>query len=120
MRFYETIIILQPNLAEDAIGAIIDRAKATIEGDGGSVTRIDKWGLRKLAYLIKKEQQGFYVLTEFTGTPQSVAEMERVFKIDDRVLKYMTVKLAAPSAPQPETETEESPEAAVSEETAAE
>ncbi|MEJ2032962.1 MAG: 30S ribosomal protein S6 [Deltaproteobacteria bacterium] len=109
MRNYETIIIIKPNVAEDGIAAVLDRTQGIIEGDGGSVAKIDKWGLRKLAYLIKKEQQGYYVLMEFTGTPQAVAEMERIFKIDDRILKYMTVKLTALSAPQ--TEEEENPEA---------
>jgi small subunit ribosomal protein S6 len=101
MRIYETIVIIRPNVAEDGIGAIIDRANGIIEGDGGSVTKVDKWGLRKLAYPIKKEQQAVYVLTEFTATAPAVAEMERIFKIDDRILKFMTVKLTAPSATAP-------------------
>jgi small subunit ribosomal protein S6 len=92
MRKYETIVIIRPSIAEEGVDAIIDRAKATIEGDAGSVLKMEKWGLRKLAYLIKKEQQGYYVLIEFAGVPQAVTEMERIFKIDDRILKFMTIK----------------------------
>ncbi|MDA8164844.1 MAG: 30S ribosomal protein S6 [Desulfobacteraceae bacterium] len=101
MRIYETIAIIRPNVAEDGIGGIIDRAKGIIEGDGGSILKVDKWGLRKLAYPIKKEQQGSYLLAEFNGTAAAVAEMERIFKIDDRILKFMTIKLKAPSSAAP-------------------
>lgn len=94
MRRYETIFIVRPNIAEDEIEAITAKAVATIEGDGGIMLRINNWGLRKLAYLIKKESQGYYVYLDFAGVPVSVAEIERIFRIDDRILKYLTVKLA--------------------------
>jgi len=94
MRRYETIFIVRPNIAEDEIEAITAKAVATIEGDGGTMLRINNWGLRKLAYLIKKESQGYYVYLDFAGVPVSVAEIERIFRIDDRILKYLTVKLA--------------------------
>jgi small subunit ribosomal protein S6 len=93
MRRYETISIIRPNATEDEIAAICDRSAEIITAENGEIIRVDHWGLKKLAYLIKKEQQGYYVYCEFAGTPAAVAEMERIFKIDDRVLKYMTVKL---------------------------
>lgn len=111
MRKYETIFIVRPNVAEDGITALVDRATGIIEGFDGSVIKADHWGLRKLAYLIKKEQQGYYVLLEYAGTPQAVTEMERIFKIDDRVLKYMTVKLAHSYVPGSEPLPEEEPQA---------
>jgi len=94
MRRYETIFIVRPNVAEDEIEAITNKSVSTIEGDGGTILRINKWGLRKLAYLIKKETQGYYVYLDYAGVPASVAEIERIFRIDDRILKYLTVKLA--------------------------
>ncbi len=94
MRRYETIFIVRPNIAEDEIGVITGKATATIEGDGGTILRINNWGLKKLAYLIKKETQGYYVYVDYAGVPASVAEIERIFRIDDRILKYLTVKLA--------------------------
>jgi len=94
MRRYETILIVKPNVAEDEIEAIAGKATSTIEGDGGIIFRNNKWGLKKLAYLIKKENQGYYVYIDYAGIPASVAEIERIFRIDDRVLKYLTVKLA--------------------------
>jgi small subunit ribosomal protein S6 len=94
MRRYETIIIVRPNVGEDEIEAITSKATSTIETDGGTILRINDWGLKKLAYLIKKENQGYYVYLDYAGVPESIAEIERIFRIDDRVLKYLTVKLA--------------------------
>ena len=94
MRRYETIFIVRPNVSEDEIEAAINRTTSIIEGDGGTIIRVDKWGLRKLAYLIKKESQGYYVYIDYAGIPVSVSEIERIFRIDDKILKYLTVKLA--------------------------
>jgi small subunit ribosomal protein S6 len=94
MRRYETIFIVRPNVAEDEIEAITSKTSSIIEGDGGTIIRINNWGLKKLAYLIKKENQGYYVYVDFASIPASVAEMERIFRIDDRILKYLTVKLS--------------------------
>ena len=55
MRRYETIFIVRPNIAEDEIEAVTSKASSIIEGDGGTIIKVDKWGLKKLAYLIKKE-----------------------------------------------------------------
>ena len=93
MRRYETISIISPNVGEDEIKAINQRTAGIIEGDGGTILTVDNWGLKKLAYPIKKQQQGYYIYTEFAAIPAAVSEMERIFKIDDNVLKYMTVKL---------------------------
>ena len=94
MRRYETIFIVRPNAAENDIETAINKTVSIIEGDGGAIIRIDKWGLKKLAYLIKKESQGYYVYIDYAGVPASVSEIERIFRIDDRILKYLTVKLA--------------------------
>jgi small subunit ribosomal protein S6 len=93
MRRYETIFIVRPNVTEDEVEAVINKTSSIIEGDGGTIFRIDKWGLKKLAYLIKKENQGYYVYVDYASIPASVSEMERIFRIDDKVLKYLTVKL---------------------------
>jgi len=94
MRRYETIFIVKSSTGEDEITAIIDKVESIITGDGGTVLTVDKWGLKKLAYLIKKEAQGYYGYIDYAAVPSAVAEIERVFKIDDRLLKYMTLKLA--------------------------
>ncbi|MBU0481928.1 MAG: 30S ribosomal protein S6 [Proteobacteria bacterium] len=93
MRRYETIIILKPTLGDDENQAVLDRAVGNIEADGGATIRVDKWGVKTLAYLIQKEKQGYYLYLLYSGTPEAVAEMERLLRIDDRVMKYLTVKL---------------------------
>ncbi len=94
MRRYETIYILRPSLNEEEINTIVENSTAIITGDTGQIIELDRWGIRKLAYPIKKELQGFYVFCDYSGTPEAVAEMERKFRIDDAVLRYMTVKTA--------------------------
>jgi len=95
MRRYETIYILRPNLGEEEITKVIENTNEIILGDKGIVIELNKWGMKKLAYLIKKETQGYYVYCDYAGTPAAVAEIERKFRIDDSVLKYMTIKTAA-------------------------
>lgn len=100
MRRYETIYILRPNLGEEEINTIVDNANAIITGEGGSIIDLDRWGLRKFAYLIKKETQGHYIFCDYATEPAAVLEMERKFRIDDAVLKYMTIKLADDITPE--------------------
>ncbi len=94
MRRYETIYMLRPNLGEEEINTIIDKANGIILSEGGTIIQLDRWGLRKFAYPIKKEGQGHYIFCDYATEPAAVLEMERKFRIDDSVLKYMTVKLA--------------------------
>ena len=93
MRRYETISIIRASVGDEEIEAINQRSISIIEGDGGSIVKVDNWGLKTLAYLIKKEPQGYYVYMDYGATAAAVTEMERQFKIDDRLLKFMTVKL---------------------------
>lgn len=95
MRRYETISILRPNAGEEEINRIIESTTEIITDQGGSVIELNKWGMKKLAYLIKKESLGYYVYCDYAGTPAAVSEIERKFRIDDTVLKYMTIKTAA-------------------------
>lgn len=94
MRRYETIFILRPNVGEEEINRVVESTSSIILDDKGTIIDLNKWGMKKLAYLIKKESLGYYVFCDFAGTPAAVAEIERKFRIDDTVLKYMTVKLA--------------------------
>ena len=94
MRRYEQVCILRPSLSEDEITRIIDNTAQLIQDDQGSVIFLNKWGMRKLAYPIKKESQGYYVLCDFAASPAVVTEIERKFRIDDAVLKYLTVKIS--------------------------
>ncbi len=92
MRRYETIYIIRPGASEDDITAIIDRTNGVIEKFNGKIDQLDRWGIRKLAYTINKETQGYYIFSEYAGMPEAVNEIERLFRIDDKILRYMTVK----------------------------
>lgn len=95
MRRYETIFILRPNAGEDEINRVVESTSKIILDEKGTIIELDKWGMKKLAYLIKKESLGYYVYCDYAGTPAAVSEIERKFRIDDTVLKYMTIKTAA-------------------------
>jgi small subunit ribosomal protein S6 len=93
MRRYETIVIVDPDLGEEERGTVFDKIRELIPQTGGLLVEFDEWGGRKLAYEIKKKQRGYYVCINYCGSGDLVSEMERQFRIDDRVMKYMTVLL---------------------------
>ena len=112
MRKYETLMVLHPELPEAQTRETIDRAKRLIEGMGGQVHQMQEWGMRELAYSIRKLTRGYYVLAEYTAQPKVVQELERTLKIADELLRYITV--AAPTArakAQPSKPVAESPAA---------
>lgn len=91
MKRYETIVILDPDLSEDQRQPVFDRIGEIIPQQGGQLMKVEDWGARKLAYQIKKKPRGYYTLFDFCGAGPLVSEMERFLRIDDRVMKYMTV-----------------------------
>jgi small subunit ribosomal protein S6 len=93
MRRYETIIITDPDVGEDTRKALTGKITELMAAEGGYLIKQDDWGVRKLAYEIRKKPRGFYTLFDFCGGGSLVEEMERQFRIDDRVLKFMTVVL---------------------------
>jgi small subunit ribosomal protein S6 len=117
MRKYETIYIVQPDLGEDETKALSEKVKEVISNLKGDYSRLEDWGIRKLAYPIKKQFRGRYFYLNFEGSPELVAELERRLRLDDKVLRYQSVKLdkdvqpSLPTAEQPaETATESSEE----------
>ena len=93
MRRYETIIITDPDLSAEQREPVVQRVADVVSQGDGYLAFTDEWGARKLAYEIKKKDRGYYIRFDFCGTGAVVNEMERFFRIDDRVLKYMTVLL---------------------------
>lgn len=93
MRKYETFFIVDPELTEEAYTIVGDKLKGIVETNGGTVLTYVSWGKKKLAYPVKKRTQGHYILTEYAGGPELVAELERNMRLDERVLKFITVKL---------------------------
>ena len=93
MRRYETIFIIDPDLSEEGRAPLFERLKDLFLQHNGLLVVVDEWGARKLAYEIKKKPRGYYVRLDYCGAGILVNEIERFFRIDDRVLKYMTVLL---------------------------
>ena len=93
MRRYETIFIADNDLSEEDRSPIFERLKDLIQQHSGLLVMVDEWGSKKLAYEIKKKARGYYVRLDYCGSGILVNEIERFFRIDDRILKYMTVLL---------------------------
>ena len=93
MRRYETIVIIDPDLSNEQRLPIFEKLKDLIAKQDGFLVIVDEWGDKQLAYEIKKRSRGYYVRLDFCGTGALVNEMERFFRIDEKVLKYMTVLL---------------------------
>ena len=92
MNEYEILLMLDPELAEERSEEIIARIRASVEGDGGKWDGHEPWGRRKLAYEIDHKPDGVYHLLLFTASPATLAEISRVLKITDGVVRHLAVR----------------------------
>jgi small subunit ribosomal protein S6 len=92
MRKYETLFILDPSLDEEAVKANVEKFKGVIENGGGTVDNVDAWGKRKLAYEIKKVNEGHYTLINFTADTELPKELDRIFRITDGVVRHLIIR----------------------------
>ena len=93
MRKYETFFILDPDLPDDVNNIVDEKLKSVVTSNGGMVLSYTPWGKKKLAYTVKKRTRGHYILMEYAGNPDLIAELERNMRLDERVIKFITVKL---------------------------
>ena len=91
MRLYEVVYILDPALGEEAITAKLEKFHQLATSKGGEVAAIDHWGARQLAYPIKKLQNGYYVVAQFTAAVDALPEYERLLRLDSEVMRYLLV-----------------------------
>jgi small subunit ribosomal protein S6 len=113
MRMYETIFIVQPDLGEEDIKGITAKVQEIIASMNGDFKKLEDWGARKLAYPINKFTRGRYYFLRFDGDSPLIAELERRLRLDDKVLRYQSVKIekeAAVPAPAEPTAVVEEPE----------
>ena len=94
MRKFETLLLLSPELSTEARTTLLDGLKNIVEREGGKVLVEDAWGMRDLAYPVKKQMRGFYFRLEYAGPGALVAELERNIRIAEGIFKFVTVKLA--------------------------
>lgn len=91
MREYEMVFIVHPELDDTAVQGIVDRVKGWITEAGGAVEKVDMWGKRKLAYMIRKQREGHYVFVKAQMPPSFTAELERNFRFLEPVMRYMVI-----------------------------
>lgn len=92
-RTYEIMYIAQPETAEEDITKLNDGIQKLVENEGGSIVKIDNIGRKKLAYEINRKKEGYYVLFEIEGSGREIAEIERRFRVNDAVVRYITVRV---------------------------
>jgi small subunit ribosomal protein S6 len=130
LQLYETVIVFDPQLKTPEIEDYTKKFTDFIANHGGEIVQHEEWGKRRLAYEINRKQYGYYVLLRFNGSGQLVALLEREYKLNEMVIRYLTIKVdkkalqmeqkleqklaaeqekAEEEAPAPETETKEEP-----------
>jgi small subunit ribosomal protein S6 len=104
MQLYESIFIVRPSLSDEETTKIIDKMKGVLDKCGATILKSENWGKRKLAYEVKRERKGAYVYLHFQSKGDVVAELERFYRLEDSVMKFLTVRLDQPTAPKPASE----------------
>ncbi len=108
MRDYEVLYIVRADLDDDKVQEVVKRVNTLIERSGGAAERTNLWGKRKLAYEVKHQKEGSYVLQDFRIDPQRIPELEAALKITEEVLRHLIVrkpeKVAVPPVPPPPAE----------------
>ncbi len=92
MRRYESVWVVNGDLPDEEIKGTIDKFSRIISTQGGTLVRLEEWGRRKLAYRIQAVTRGYYVVVDYAGTPATVKELERNYRIDDRLIRSHTAK----------------------------
>ena len=102
MPLYETVLIARNDVTQQQVETVADTVAAQLEAEGGSIKKREYWGLRGLAYRIKKNRKGHYMLLGIDAPPSSIREMERLLGLNEDVLRFMTIRVdeieEAPSA----------------------
>jgi small subunit ribosomal protein S6 len=93
MHQYETLFIVHPELPEAQVRETIDRMRRLIEGMEGQAVELQDWGMRDLAYPVRKQPRGIYVLAQYTARPEVVKELERSMKLSDEILRFISVRI---------------------------
>ena len=91
MNKYESVIIINPNLEGEAVKALIEKFSNLIN-NSGKVDSVEEIGKKKLAYEIKKNKEGYYIVFKFEANPELITELERIYRITDEVIKFIVIK----------------------------
>jgi small subunit ribosomal protein S6 len=92
---YESAVLINAALDDEQIENVVSRIKDTIINNGGEIREIDKWGRKRLAYMVNKSKIGYYAIYRFNAPSTIVSKLERAFNLDDQVLRYLTIALSS-------------------------
>lgn len=92
MRSYEIMFIAHPDLDDTSLTALVDRAKGWVTNNGGQVTQVDVWGRRRLAYPIRKQTEGQYILMQTQMAPNGTSEVERNMRLTEQVMRFQVIR----------------------------
>ena len=92
MKAYELLFFVAPTINEETRAGVMKRIETTIEGANGTIDKVESWGKRKLAYEINGLNDGDYTLIDFHAEPDDIAELDRILRINDAVVRHMIVK----------------------------
>ncbi len=93
MANYESVLIARQDLGVSQVSNIVSDLSDIIKKEGGEVVRVDNWGLKNLAYRIKKNRKGHYVVMNIAAPANAIAEFERIMRFNEDIIRYMTVKV---------------------------
>jgi len=93
MSLYEHVFLARQDLSQQQVDALVEQYKGVIEANGGSVGRVENWGLKSLTYRIKKNRKAYYTLMDLTAPAAAINEMERQMGLSEDVLRFMTIKV---------------------------
>lgn len=91
MRSYEMMLAINPQLEDEELDNLLNKVKKFVKDTKGEVTKLDKWGKRKLAYEIKDFDEAIYVVLKFNADEKKISELERVMKLEERVIRYLLI-----------------------------
>lgn len=98
---YEAILVIKSSMVDEDISKEVDKMKATIERGGGEVVRLENMGKKKLAYEVRKEKKGIYIMIHFKGGKNAVSDLQRTCRLNETVIKFMMVKIDPKDLPPP-------------------
>ena len=93
MANYEGVLIARQDLGASQVNDLVSNLSEVIKKEGGEVVKVDNWGLKNLAYRIKKNRKGYYVLLNIVAPANAISEYERIMRLNEDVIRYMTVKV---------------------------
>ncbi len=92
-KHYESVVIINATLEDDKVDSVVNKIQDTLKNGGAEITDVEKWGRKRLAYPIKKQKTGFYVVLRFISEPAFIAKLERFYRLEEEIFRSLTVIL---------------------------